>query len=88
MLYTRKGDSGTSGLFGAKKRCNKNSPIFEALGELDELNSLLGVCRAFSVENNWSVNVSYEIRNIQECLFIIQAEIAGAPKTISLQHIK
>ncbi len=87
MLYTRKGDDGTSGLLGTKKRFPKNSPIYDALGALDELNSLLGVCRAYSPHKKGNVDVVDEIRNIQERLFIIQAELAGAPKSILPEHI-
>ncbi|MDP3763234.1 MAG: cob(I)yrinic acid a,c-diamide adenosyltransferase [bacterium] len=88
MLYTRKGDDGTSGLLGTKERFPKNSPVYDALGTLDELNSLLGVCRACSVREKGGVDVSDEIQNVQERLFIIQAELAGAPKSILLEHIK
>jgi cob(I)alamin adenosyltransferase len=88
MLYTRKGDDGTSGLFGTKARFPKNSPIYEALGTVDELNSLLGVCRAHSNSGKRDINVADEIKKVQECLFIIQAELAGAPKSVSERHIK
>lgn len=88
MLYTRKGDDGTSGLIGTKKRFSKNSPVYDALGTLDELNSLLGVCHAYSLDSKGRINISSEIRNIQENLFIIQSEVAGAPKTILSDHIK
>ena len=43
MLYTRTGDDGTSSLLG-ECRMPKDSLVFDALGALDELNSLLGVC--------------------------------------------
>ena len=41
MLFTGKGDDGTSKLFGTcpGKRISKTSQIFIALGDLDELNS-------------------------------------------------
>ena len=87
MLYTRKGDDGTSGILGTKARFPKNSPIYEALGTLDELNSLLGVCRAHFHFKKGDVDVVNEIKNVQECLFIIQAELAGAPKSILRKHI-
>lgn len=55
MLYTRKGDNGTTGLFSAKgrpasgwgcdQRISKSSVIAEALGSLDEINSFLGFCK-------------------------------------------
>lgn len=81
MLYTRKGDKGMSGLFGTKERFSKDSPVYEALGTVDELNSLLGVCRAHSgkIKNDF---ISNEILKVQECLFIIQAELAGADKSL------
>ncbi len=87
MLYTRKGDNGTSGLFGTKERFPKNSPIYEALGAVDELNSLLGVCRARSNKIKSESVVGREILNVQECLFIVQAELAGAPKSISRRYV-
>lgn len=87
MLYTRKGDKGTSGLFGTKKRFSKQSPIYEALGTLDELTSLLGVCRAYASRGKWKINVASEVKNIQECLFIVQAELAGAPKSIAPERV-
>lgn len=86
MLYTKKGDKGTSGLFGTKNRFAKNSSIYEALGTVDELNSLLGICRARS-NNLGEFYVGGEIYRIQECLFIIQAELAGAPKSIVSNNV-
>lgn len=84
MLYTRKGDTGTSGLFGTKERLPKNSPIYNALGSLDELNSLLGFCRAHAAKKSQSgIDIAHEVLKAQECLFVIQAEIAGSQKTLS-----
>ncbi|MEK7582029.1 MAG: cob(I)yrinic acid a,c-diamide adenosyltransferase [Patescibacteria group bacterium] len=88
MLYTRKGDSGISGLLGTRGCFPKNSPIYDALGTLDELNSLLGVCRAFSSREKRKIDVAKEIKNIQECLFIVQAELAGSSKSILQTHIE
>jgi cob(I)alamin adenosyltransferase len=45
-LYTRTGDSGTTGLLGSN-RALKDSLRIQAIGELDEVNSQLGVVRAF-----------------------------------------
>jgi cob(I)alamin adenosyltransferase len=41
-IYTRTGDTGTTGL-GDGSRTAKNSPRIAAMGDVDELNSLLGV---------------------------------------------
>lgn len=86
MLYTRKGDSGTSGLFGTTDRLPKDSPIYEALGALDELNSLLGLCRARLVSYSL-FKLQDSVQNSQESLFIIQAELAGAEKALPQKHV-
>lgn len=85
MLYTKKGDQGTTGLFDTKERFYKDSPVYEALGTLDELNSFLGICRAsfLSFGHGRKLRVSTMILEIQQHLFIIQAEIAGAQKIIT-----
>lgn len=41
-IYTKTGDRGTTSLFGGK-RVDKNSARIRAYGEVDELNSLIGV---------------------------------------------
>lgn len=89
MLYTRKGDGGTSGLFGTKERLPKNSPVYDVLGMLDECNSLLGICRARALgQKAGDVAIAEKILQAQECLFIVQAELAGAPKTITQAHVE
>ena len=44
-IYTKTGDGGTTSLFGAR-RVDKNSARIAAYGEVDELNSLIGVILA------------------------------------------
>jgi cob(I)alamin adenosyltransferase len=88
MLFTRKGDDGTSGLFGTNNRLSKDSPLFEALGTVDELNSLLGVCFAVAQkQETGKISVASVVRRIQEHLFIVQAELAGVDKTIMSEHV-
>ncbi len=41
MLYTRKGDKGDTSAFGCDQRFSKSSELAEALGAVDEINSLL-----------------------------------------------
>ena len=50
MLYTRKGDNGTTKTFGCDQRISKSSAVAEALGSLDEANSFLGIARAKSTK--------------------------------------
>lgn len=76
-LFTGKGDDGTTKVLDSKERIPKSSELIEALGALDELNSFVGLARA---KENTADNV---LRDVQEALFIIQAEIAGAEKHVS-----
>lgn len=78
-FYTRRGDSGKSVL--GHKTLSKDDPVFEALGSLDELDSWLGVC----ISDDHIIGgrrkkpgreIDRILRNIQETLFIAQAEIA------------
>ena len=41
-IYTKTGDSGTTSLIGGERR-KKTDKIFQVLGQIDELNSYLGL---------------------------------------------
>lgn len=94
MLYTRAGDKGTTKTFGCDQRVSKSSVIAEALGSLDEVNSFLGLCKIKSAEKGSTLSLkkgrTFEavIHGVQQNLFIVQAELAGAPKTISKEKVK
>ena len=55
MLYTRKGDDGTTKTFGCDQRISKSSIVAEALGALDEVNSFLGIARARTQSLNFKI---------------------------------
>ncbi len=87
MLYTGKGDNGTTKLFDSPQgvRISKSAPMFAALGMLDELNSSLGYARALSQKSGDYIFMgggkkSYAeiIQELQQNLFCIQAELGGS----------
>lgn len=92
MLYTGKGDDGTTKFFGVdKQRVSKSSPVAEALGNLDELNSLLGLVKVKSFEADLKIldqSFGNIVEGIQENLFTISANIAGADKSITEEKVK
>ena len=56
-IYTRKGDTGMTGVFGGK-RTYKDSPRIECIGTLDEVNSTIGLLRAkLGPEHDWQPNL-------------------------------
>ena len=92
MLYTRKGDNGTTKTFGCNQRISKSSIIAEALGSLDEINSYLGFCKVKVRKEKLIVQGKISgdqiIHNIQKNLFIVQAELAGASMSIDEEKVK
>ena len=69
-IYTRKGDRGiTSTLSGNK--VNKDTLLIEVYGQLDELNSILGVSKSF-IDNR---EINEILENIQKDIFIIGSEV-------------
>jgi len=70
-IYTRSGDSGSTGLFGGP-RVSKDDDRIEAYGTVDELNACLGVVRAAGV----SQAIDAQLQQIQNELFSIGAELA------------
>ena len=71
-IYTRKGDLGESSILGDKK-LRKDAPIFEALGTIDELNSVLGLAR-FHVSDS---EMQEKLVLIQNTLFTLGTILAS-----------
>ncbi len=70
-IYTKKGDGGTTSLFGGE-RVDKDSLRIEAYGTVDELNSQLGVVRSLQ-----PAKVLLEIlEQLQNDLFVLGADLA------------
>jgi cob(I)alamin adenosyltransferase len=70
-IYTRKGDAGTTSLFGGR-RVRKDSLRIEAYGCVDELNSQLGVVRSFYPPEA----LDSVLQRIQNDLFTLGADLA------------
>lgn len=90
MLYTRKGDKGDTYFFDSKDRFSKSGERAEALGALDELNSLLGICKVKAQNSDIKVQdqtIADILEGIQQNLFIVQAVLAGAPKEITQEKV-
>ena len=93
VLFTGKGDQGTTKLFdsGPGQRASKTSPIFECLGMLDELNTLVGWCKAGAPEDDLVIQgrpLKTILHEVQDHLFTLQAEVAGAPKSVPLGSVE
>lgn len=78
-VYTRAGDKGDTALVGGR-RVPKDSPRIEAYGTIDELNSIIGLARAFNAEakrpgkrQRWLDQV---LRRLQNELFDLGSELA------------
>ncbi|HLT79762.1 MAG TPA: cob(I)yrinic acid a,c-diamide adenosyltransferase [Cyclobacteriaceae bacterium] len=73
-IYTKTGDSGSTGLFGGK-RVPKDDARIEAYGTIDELNSWMGVVRDQEVNRTRAEFLA----GIQENLFVISSMLAAEP---------
>ncbi len=75
-IYTKRGDSGETDLFSAgaegMRRVAKDSLRIEAIGTVDELNSLVGLVVAAGPEKN----ISDALIEIQKDLFVLGADLA------------
>jgi len=69
-IYTRTGDDGTTGL-GDGSRTSKDSPRVDAFGDIDELNSIIGVL----LTHDRSVDTQNLLTSIQHDLFDLGGEV-------------
>jgi cob(I)alamin adenosyltransferase len=75
-IYTKTGDDGSTGLLGAA-RVRKDHPRIEAYGEVDELNSVLGLVRAEPLAERHDAILA----RLQHRLFDLGAELAAPDPT-------
>ncbi|MEN9302587.1 MAG: hypothetical protein RL264_1016 [Bacteroidota bacterium] len=74
-IYTKKGDTGTTGLIGGT-RIPKHHLRIESYGTVDELNSYIGVVRDHEV----SESTRNQLIEIQDRLFTIGSSLAADPE--------
>ena len=70
-IYTRTGDAGETGL-GDGARVKKDSPRIEAIGDVDELNSIIGMVLAHSLPKE----IEEHFIDIQHDLFDLGGELS------------
>lgn len=95
ILYTGFGDKGTTTLFGCKQeRISKSAHIIEALGSVDELNAYLGVVKVYCGIDKLDLEIGNKkyslddiVNDIQQTLFVIQAELAGSQMTVDKKEV-
>jgi cob(I)alamin adenosyltransferase len=79
-IYTKKGDSGTTGLIGGT-RILKSSLRIEAYGTIDELNSYIGLIR----DQGISESLKEQLLEIQDRLFTIGSSLAADPEKSTMK---
>ena len=80
-------------LFNCVERLSKGAKAIEALGTLDELNAILGWCKLEAAGNNFVLSGNSDmslgdvLSNLQQDLFILQAQLAGADKQMTAERV-
>jgi cob(I)alamin adenosyltransferase len=74
-IYTKTGDKGETGLWGGR-RVSKNHPQVRAYGEVDELNSVLGLAAAALPPRKNLDGLRRSLARVQEELFALGAILA------------
>ncbi|MEI6462431.1 MAG: cob(I)yrinic acid a,c-diamide adenosyltransferase [bacterium] len=83
-IYTKTGDKGETSLFNGK-RVSKANELIELVGELDLLNSYLGLIAS---QSSRSKSISKDILDIQSTIFCIGSEVAYPAKHGALDLTK
>ena len=80
-IYTRTGDKGETGLTGGE-RIAKDNALVHAMGDIDELNSLLGLL-ACKVQGE----IAADIKTIQNDLFDVGGELSSSHALIKKESV-
>ncbi len=74
-IVTRTGDKGTTGL-GDGSRLSKTDPRVMAMGDVDELNSAVGMLLAIGVTGEEDLGTAPLLRSVQQDLFDLGGELS------------
>ncbi len=74
-IYTKTGDQGQTGLIGGS-RVDKSDPRIAAIGDVDELNAAIGLCRTLEAPEA----LDPILADVQNTLFDLGAELASPHK--------
>jgi len=81
-IYTRTGDNGTTGMADGR-RLEKDHPRMAAIGDIDELNSLIGVlivsCAELPIRETL-VTIQHDLFNVGGQLAMPECELINAPR--------
>ncbi|MGS0748548.1 cob(I)yrinic acid a,c-diamide adenosyltransferase [Halpernia sp. GG3] len=80
-IYTKTGDSGETALYGGT-RVSKSSSRVESYGNIDELNSFIGVAKAQISDEN----ILNQLKKIQFNLFTVGSEAATPADKLTLAN--
>ncbi|MFP4383361.1 MAG: cob(I)yrinic acid a,c-diamide adenosyltransferase [Spirochaetia bacterium] len=80
-ITTKRGDDGTTDLLKGGRQ-EKIHPVFDALGDLDELTAALGLCRLYAVPEE-----NHGILQIQKELSLLSGALAGGTLTFGRGQI-
>lgn len=75
-LYTRKGDSGQTSIWGGR-RLSKDDPRMEAIGAVDETNAAIGSAMAIGLPGD----LSNQLQTVQARLFIVGSELMAPDRS-------
>lgn len=84
-IYTKTGDNGESGYIGG--RLPKDHLLFEVVGTLDELNSILGIVQTQIKNEKLEIKNQFGIETIQSLIFSIGAIIAGGKSKVDFKEV-
>lgn len=80
-LYTKTGDTGHASTL-TRQHIPKNSPIFDVLGTLDELNAQLGVAKRHAS------SVAPILEQLQQDILAVSAELAGGKRYVDREQVE